>query len=757
MAIIKCKMCGGDLSISEGSTVAECEYCGSVQTIPSADNEKKVSLFNRANALRAKSDYDRAAGVYESIIADFPEEAEAYWGLLLCKYGIAYVTDPATGNKIPTCNRSSFDNVLDDPNCIKAVECADVSARRVYNQEAKYIESIRKGIIEVSSKEDPYDIFICYKETAEDGNRTIDSVMAQDIYDKLTEKGYRVFFSRITLESMLGSQYEPYIFAALNSAKVMLVFGTKEEYFNAVWVKNEWSRYLRIMAKDKSKHLIPCYKGIDPYDMPEEFASFQAQDMGKVGADQDLLRGIAKFLPLKEVVTTVTQTVVTGGPNVQAMMKRGSDELESGAWETAHGFFDQVLNIDANHGPAYLGMALAEMKVKDTRSLVFKLTRGLGRAKTQSIQASKPDKNLESELVRNYQLPCYLDQNEIKQVFQGFGFHYNSERAGWEELERQATEELKNKRLAQALKNGDIDLKTQINSAKDEINKFYKAKIEEAKAADEAAAKKIIIGYQAFMTEGEEKIKKLRAQAEAKREEDYQNAVKTFESGITYENFRDTKNAFEDPSIAEYKDSALYASRCKEKLDAIVLRDAKSHDGKIVRKTWTSAIIALIIMVAYTILNPIVGIQSNLAPAIKGLFGGEVLQTIAGVIGLIIGVILTHKIMKHWEPGGCITMLIKGYLWLVMCGIFTGIIMVIVMFIGPVLVLLSGEYMPALVGLISIIRQIKKGRGFYRKGNGIKVFLSIVITLAAAVLLVFVGQKLLGGNSLELAFGDIEF
>ena len=33
----------------------------------------------------------------------------------------------------------------------------------------------------------------------------------------------------------------------------MLVVGSKPEYFNAVWVKNEWSRYLKIMKKDRKK------------------------------------------------------------------------------------------------------------------------------------------------------------------------------------------------------------------------------------------------------------------------------------------------------------------------------------------------------------------------------------------------------------------------------------------------------------------------------------------------------------------------
>ena len=45
MAVFKCKMCGGDLDINAGVTVVECEYCGTKQTVPSADNEKQLHLF----------------------------------------------------------------------------------------------------------------------------------------------------------------------------------------------------------------------------------------------------------------------------------------------------------------------------------------------------------------------------------------------------------------------------------------------------------------------------------------------------------------------------------------------------------------------------------------------------------------------------------------------------------------------------------------------------------------------------------------
>lgn len=370
MAELKCKMCGGSLEIQEGMTVCECEYCGTKQTVPSVDNEKKITLFGRANRLRFACEFDKAAGVYESIVAEFPEEAEAYWGLVLCKYGIEYVDDPVTGKKVPTCHRSSFDSVMDDVDFEQAMENADTYARKVYREEAKAIEELRKGIIEVSGKEQPYDIFICYKETDEKGERTIDSVIAQDVYAALTDKGYRVFFSRITLEDKLGQEYEPYIFAALNSAKVMLAFGTDYEYYNSVWVKNEWSRYLKLMAQDKNKHLIPCYKDIDAYDMPKEFVKLQSQDMGKVGAVQDLIRGIEKLVgsakeESENASQPVVQQIVTGGGNIEALLKRGFISLEDGAFDEAQKCFDNVLNGDAENAEAYLGLFMTQIKAQN--------------------------------------------------------------------------------------------------------------------------------------------------------------------------------------------------------------------------------------------------------------------------------------------------------------------------------------------------------------------------------------------------------
>ncbi len=364
MAILKCKVCGGDLTVTEGMKLVECEFCGTTQTIPTGDDEKKTNLFNRANRLRIASEFDRAAGIYESIIAEFPTEAEAYWGLCLCKYGIEYVDDPKTTEKIPTCHRTSFESIFNDSNYNMAISYSDSVAHSVYEREAKAIDVLQKDILNIVNKEKPFDVFICYKETDDRGNRTVDSVLAQDIYDHLTDHGFKVFFARITLEDKLGQEYEPYIFAALNSAKVMLAIGTNSEYYNAVWVKNEWSRYLSLMHNDRNKTLVPCYRDVDPYDMPPEFKNLQGQDMSKLGFIQDLTRGITKIIRDSAEKPTATTSAPTG-----ALTKRGYFFLEDGDYKSADVYFDKALDENPEDSKAYAGKVLAGLHMKDVAEI----------------------------------------------------------------------------------------------------------------------------------------------------------------------------------------------------------------------------------------------------------------------------------------------------------------------------------------------------------------------------------------------------
>lgn len=366
MSIFKCKMCGGNVEFEEGASVGVCDSCGTKQTLPKLDDDKKANLYDRANHFRRNNDYDKAAGIYEQILNEDNTDAEAYWSLVLCRYGIEYVEDPTSHKRIPTVNRAQFTSIYMDEDYKSALKYADGYQKVIYEQEAKAIDEIQKGILEISSKEEPFDVFICYKETDNSGRRTPDSVLANDLYHQLTQEGFKVFFARITLEDKLGTAYEPYIFAALNSSKVMVALGTKPEYFNAVWVKNEWSRYLALIKNGEKKMLIPAYKDMDPYDLPEEFSHLQAQDMGKLGFMQDLIRGIRKILNAdEEKPTVVRETVVaSGNANVQPLLKRAFMFLEDGDFKSADEYCEKVLDIDPENGHAYLGKLMAELKVK---------------------------------------------------------------------------------------------------------------------------------------------------------------------------------------------------------------------------------------------------------------------------------------------------------------------------------------------------------------------------------------------------------
>lgn len=364
MSIFKCKMCGGTIEFNPGDTVGVCDSCGTKQTLPRLDDDRKANLYDRANHFRRNNDFDKAAGIYEQILNEDNTDAEAYWSLVLCHYGIEYVEDPQSHKRIPTVNRAQFTSIFDDDNYKSALHYADGYQKELYEDEAKAINEIQKGILAISQKEEPFDVFICYKETDNSGRRTQDSVLANDLYHQLTQEGFKVFFSRITLEDKLGTAYEPYIFAALNSAKVMVVLGTKPEYFNAVWVKNEWSRYLSLVKNSNGKKmLIPAYKDMDPYDLPEEFSHLQAQDMSKLGFMQDLIRGIKKIVSAGASKAEVKETVAVGGNvNVEPLLERAFMFLEDGDWGEANEYCEKVLDQDPKNARAYLGKLMAECR-----------------------------------------------------------------------------------------------------------------------------------------------------------------------------------------------------------------------------------------------------------------------------------------------------------------------------------------------------------------------------------------------------------
>ena len=152
----------------------------------------------------------------------------------------------------------------------------------------------------------------------------------------------------------------------------MLVIGTQPEYFQAVWVKNEWSRYLKMIKKDRSKMLIPCFRDMDAYDLPEEFAHLQAQDMAKLGFVNDLIRGIKKIIrkdQRKQETAAKDSGTPTTTSRVAPLVKRIRIFLEDGDWASADEYCEKALDMDPENGEVYMCKLMAELHIRRQEQL----------------------------------------------------------------------------------------------------------------------------------------------------------------------------------------------------------------------------------------------------------------------------------------------------------------------------------------------------------------------------------------------------
>ena len=295
MINLKCKSCGEIIPVDGNHSSVVCPSCGNTYEIPLDEKkEKYLNLYSRADDAWDHKDFEEATGLYEQILAGDNTQAEAHFGLVMCKYGITYEIDPVTQKKMPTCNRINRDSILDDPHFRSALKYASKEAAASFRKRAEEIDRISSEFLKIVDKEPPYDVFISYKRTAEDGSVTQDSKNARKLYYHLRDKGFKVFFAEETLKSVAGEKFEPYIFAALSSAPVMVLIGSKREYFEATWVKNEWRRYLALIRQGQKKTLIPAYFEMDPYSMPGELRGLQAMNAADITFREDVTEIIRK-------------------------------------------------------------------------------------------------------------------------------------------------------------------------------------------------------------------------------------------------------------------------------------------------------------------------------------------------------------------------------------------------------------------------------------------------------------------------------
>lgn len=437
MGGLKCKMCGSNLDIEDSITVCKCEKCGTSQTVPDIEDDKELKLFERAGRLRFNCDFDKAAGIYNTITDSYPEEAEGYWGLILCKYGIEYA-DNASGKKVPVCHRISYDSVMDDEDFELVMENSDSESRAIFREEAKIIEENRKKYIQIAESEQPYDIYISYRAKDDNGDKTAVSEIAGHLYNKLTSARYRVFLSEAALKGKKQSDCEPYIYSALNSANVMLALGTSYDDYNNVWVKNEWNRYLEIAEKNKNKCLIPCYKDVDEYDIPKEFAGLKVCQLGNDDTFNNIMAEIAdvvkqesvnqpapkpeKAEPAEEI--ELEEIEIIEPVDINKLLDEGFSAISDKNWKKANKLFFHVLDEEPDNSKAYWGQLLVQQECTNAREMADNLyLQVIGNTSDNTYELEIRDRR--QEIKDKYPVANLFSEEEYANLFD-VHFNYQS-------------------------------------------------------------------------------------------------------------------------------------------------------------------------------------------------------------------------------------------------------------------------------------------------------------------------------------------
>lgn len=475
---------------------------------------------------------------------------------------IEYVEDPNTHKRVPTVNRTQVTSIFADEDYKSAIKYSDPAQREIYENEAKTIDEIQKGILEISNKEKPFDVFICYKESDQDGNRTVDSTLAQDIYYQLTKLNKRIFFARITLEDKVGSAYEPYIFSALNSAKIMIVVGTKHEYLNSVWVKNEWSRFLSLMKNDHRKYIIPCYRDMDPYDLPDQLSTLQSYNMANIGFIQDLIRGVTKILESDKQDEAPTPVDDKSNANrIVNINKRGYMAIEDSLWEEADKHFGHVLDIDPSNADANIGKILTEEKQTDIMSFIDIILKKLSQSASQKIEAATPDNEHIEEMVNKYSILSYLSKNTIRKLYE-FNLIY------------ECTFPMSPNLIDSVMNNFDkMFIKVHIAVKGEEKNKFEKIRNNFKHEAERIISKnqnavndeleKIREAYKKHIEDADKKAKELYEEAYAERDKDYKILCKSQRRMRHPDGLKKLSEKF--GHIKDYADCQKRSSQCLHK------------------------------------------------------------------------------------------------------------------------------------------------------------------------------------------------
>ena len=372
---------------------------------------KQETLYRQAMDAQCDKRFLEAEKLYQQVQAAGENSAAIYWNLILCHYGVEYLYSEAEDRQVPT----FYYPDLTDPatmsnwkNLMAIVEKEENKGE--YLPRIQELREILDAYRAIHLEEKPYDVFLSVKQSDEN-HYTLDSDKASDLYDTLTNWGLKVFNSRRCMNRHAGHKYEPYILAALMTARVMIVVGTKKEYMEAKWVKNEWLRYQWLENNEKKinpqapERLLLCYLagGMQPSDIPAGLNPDKQAIRDGVGAESALRAALGKPFPFSQPVPPRQPPTPPAEESAEQIISQMRNWLANRAFDKVSGKYNQVIDQGkhANEPEIHLLALCAKHKVTQPEQLAqarFNLSADPLAAHTLSIAEKRHDEKISSQL-----------------------------------------------------------------------------------------------------------------------------------------------------------------------------------------------------------------------------------------------------------------------------------------------------------------------------------------------------------------------
>lgn len=302
----RCKNCNAPLDMSTAKNgVVTCAFCQGKVTLPKAGQCDDVTrLIDAGQTALEQCRFDDALESFGKAVELDGTEPEAYWGRALARHKVQYLKDTVNNCLQPICHDIRGDAFSADRDYDKALSLSSPEQRAIYEKRAAEIDKIRREFAEFDKKKLRYDCFICVKVTDVEASpgtekHTEDYAAAYRLYNALKKSGFKPFFSEEEMGNRTGADYEALILYALKVSPCMLVVCSDESYLETKWVKNEYTRFVAMIADEEKERdsVTIVYRGKPIERLPGIRGKIQGVDYNNF----DALERIRNFVSAHDV------------------------------------------------------------------------------------------------------------------------------------------------------------------------------------------------------------------------------------------------------------------------------------------------------------------------------------------------------------------------------------------------------------------------------------------------------------------------